>query len=64
MWLDRQKCEICPGIILLNVYSNDGLGATSSDQLWDNFVMDFKSKFDLEEKEPDYFLGCGITQDL
>jgi hypothetical protein len=27
-------------------------------------MMDFKSKFDLEEKEPDYFLGCGITQDL
>ena len=26
--------------------------------------MDFKSKFDPEEKEPDYFLGCGITQDL
>ncbi len=27
-------------------------------------MMGFKSKFDLEEKEPDYFLGCGITQDL
>ncbi len=26
--------------------------------------MDLKSKFDLEEKEHDYFLGCGITQDL
>jgi hypothetical protein len=52
-----------PGIILLNVYSDDGLGATSSDQHWDNFMKDFKSKFDLEEKEPDYFLGCGITQD-
>jgi hypothetical protein len=50
MCLDRQQCEICPGIILLNVYSDDGLGATSSDQFWDNFMMDFKSKFDLEEK--------------
>ena len=57
MCLDIRKCETCPGIILLNVYSDDGLGATSSDQLWDNFMMDFKSKFDLEEKEPDYFLG-------
>ena len=27
-------------------------------------MMDLKSKFDLEEKEHDYFLGCGITQDL
>jgi hypothetical protein len=27
-------------------------------------MMDFKSNFDLEEKEPDYFLGCGIMQDL
>jgi hypothetical protein len=24
-------------------------------------MMDFESKFDLEEKEPDYFLGCGIA---
>ena len=64
MCLDRRDCKTCPGLILLNVYSDDGLGATSSDQLWDNFMTDFKSKFDLEEKEPDYFLGCGITQDL
>ena len=26
-------------------------------------MQDFKSKFELEEKEPDYFLGCGIIQD-
>ena len=64
MFLNRQECERCPGLILLNVYSDDGLGATSSDELWDNIMKDFKSKFDVEEKEADYFLGCGITQNL
>jgi hypothetical protein len=57
-FLDRRKCEICPGIILLNVYSDDSLGSTSSDQLWDNFMMDFKSKFDLEERNPTIFLDA------
>jgi len=45
------------------VYSDDGLGATDSEEMWREFMQDFKSKFELEEKEPDYFLGCGIIQD-
>jgi len=58
-----------PGLILLNVYSDDGLGATDSEQTWQDLMQDFKYKFDLEEKDADDFLvcgiisGCGIIQD-
>jgi len=51
------------GIILLNVYSDDGLGATDNETLWQEFIQDFKSQFELEEKAPDCFLGASIVQD-
>jgi len=51
------------GIILLNVYSDDGLGNTDDGTLWQEFIQYFKSKFELEVKAPDYFLGAGIVQD-
>ena len=50
------------GIIWLNVYSDDGLGANDDETLWQEVMQDFKSKFELEEKAPDYFLGAGIVQ--
>ena len=61
--LDRRSAAVNPGLILLNVYSDDGLGATSGDEIWDEFIRDFKLHFELEEKDPDYFLGAGIHQD-
>ena len=60
--LDRRDCPRNPGQILLNVYSDDGLASIDNESLWTEFMLDFKKHFDLEEKEPDYFLGCGITQ--
>ena len=51
--LDRgSECRI-----LMNVYSDDGLASTNSETL---FMNDFKSKFDVQEKNPDFFLGAGI----
>ena len=61
--LDRRSAAVNPGLILLNVYSDDGLGATSGDEIWDEFIRDLKLHFELEEKDPDYFLGAGIHQD-
>jgi hypothetical protein len=58
MMLDRGS----EGRILMNVYSDDGLASTNSETLWDKFMNDFKSKFDVQEKDPDYFLGAGIIQ--
>jgi len=52
-----------PGLILLDVYSDDGLGATNSEEIWQEFIKYFKYKFDLEEEEADFFGGCGIIQD-
>lgn len=46
----------------MNVYSDDGLASTNNEMLWDKFMSDFKSKFDVKEKSPDYFLGAGIIQ--
>ena len=48
--------------IILNVYSDDGLASTSCEELRKEFMKDFKSKFDVQEKEPDYFLGAAIIQ--
>ena len=36
--------------------------STNSETLWDKFMNDFKSKFDVQEKDPDYFLGADIIQ--
>ena len=58
MMLDRGP----EGRILMNVYSDDGLASTNNEMLWDKFMSDFKSKFDVKEKSPDYFLGAGIIQ--
>jgi hypothetical protein len=32
-------------------------------KLWDRFMLDFKSVFEVVEKDPDYFLGCAIEWD-
>jgi len=51
------------GIILLNVYSDDGLGSTDNSALWNSFMVHFKVAFNVLEKDPDYFLGCAIEWD-
>ena len=63
LMLDRRHMTSNPGLILLNVYSDDGLGATSNEDIWNEFMTDFKKHFELEEKDPDFFLGAGIIQD-
>ncbi len=50
-------------IILLNLYSDDGLTSIDNSKLWDRFILDFKSVFEVVEKDPDYFLGCAIEWD-
>jgi len=47
------------GIILLNLYSDDGLRSTNNSALWDSFMVDFKLEFNVL----DYFLGCAIEWD-
>ena len=55
--------ESMQGIILLNLYSDDGLASIDNSALWDKFMLDFKKAFDVVEKDPDYFLGCAIEWD-
>ena len=47
--LRREEAEN-QGTILLNVYSDDGL---DNEDLWKDFMQDFKSKLDVLEKDPD-----------
>ena len=35
------------GIILLNLYSDDGLGSTNNSALWNSFMVDFKVAFNV-----------------
>ena len=64
MMLDRRDLPgDAGGIILLNLYSYDGLGSTDNSALWDSFMVDFKVEFHVHEKDPDYFLGCAIEWD-
>jgi len=65
MMLDRRDLpgDAC-GIILLNLYSDNGLGSTDNSVLWNSFMVDFKVAFNVLEKDPDYFLGCSIEWDL
>ena len=63
MMLDRRNSKERPGFILMNVYSDDGLASTDNDDLWNEFVKDFRANFDIQEKEPDYFLGAAIIQE-
>jgi len=62
--LDRRDLpgDAC-GIILLNLYSDDGLGSTDNSALWNLFMVDFKVAFNVLEKDPDYFLNCAIEWD-
>jgi hypothetical protein len=68
MKLDRRNAdeESLQGIILLNLYSDDGLVSIDNSTLWDKFMLDFKKAFDVVEKNPDYFLGLlsGIQKPL
>jgi hypothetical protein len=48
-------------IILLNLYSDDSLTSIDNSKLWDKFMLDFKNAFEVVEKDPDYFLGCGLN---
>ena len=65
MVLDRRDLpRDAGGIILLNLYSDDGLGSTDNSAPWDSFMVDFKVEFNVLEKDPDYFLGCTIEWDL
>jgi len=64
MMLDRRDLSgDVGGIILLNLYSDDGLGSTDNSALWDSFMVDFKAEINVLEKDPDYFLGCAIEWD-
>jgi hypothetical protein len=65
MMLDRRNAdeESMQGIILLNLYSDDGLASIDNSSLCDKFMQDFKKAFDVVEKDPDYFLGCAIEWD-
>jgi len=61
MMLDRRDLPgDVSGIILLNLYSDDGLGSTDNSALWDSFTVDLKVEFNVLEKDPDYFLVCAI----
>ena len=55
--------ESMQGIILMNLYSDDGRASIDNSALWDRFMLDFKKAFDVVEKDPDYFLGCAIEWD-
>jgi len=62
MILDRRHLPgDAGGIILLNLYSDDGLGSTDNSALYDSFRLDLKAK--LKIKDPDDFLGCAIEWD-
>ena len=65
MMLDRRNSDevSMQGVILLNLYSDDGLASIDNSTLWDKFMTDFKGAFDVVEKDPDYFLGCAIEWD-
>jgi len=64
MVLDRRDLpRDAGGIILLNLYSDDGLGSTDNSALWDSFMVYSKAAFNVLEKDPDYFLGCAIEWD-
>jgi len=59
MMLDRRDLPgNTGGILLLNLYSDDGFGSTDNSALWDSFMLDFKAGFRVLEKDPEYFLGC------
>jgi hypothetical protein len=62
LMLDRRQSGDATnrGIVLLNLYSDDGLASIDNTSLWDNFMKDFKRDFDVLEKDPDFFLGCSI----
>ena len=65
LMLDRRDADdvSMQGIILLNLYSDDGLASIDNTKLWDKFMIDFKGAFEVVEKDPDYFLGCAIEWD-
>jgi hypothetical protein len=65
MVLDRRDAdeESRRGIILPNLYSDDGLASIDNSTLYDRFMLEFKRAFDVVEKDPDYFLGCAIEWD-
>ena len=65
MMLDRRNTDnvSMQDIILLNLYSDDGLTSIDNSTLWGKFMLDFKGAFDVVEKDPDYFLGCAIDWD-
>jgi hypothetical protein len=65
MLMDRRNAdeESMQAIILLNLYSDDGLASIDNSTLWDKFMLDFKKAFDVVEKDPDDFLGSAIEWD-
>jgi len=53
MMLDRRDLPgDAGGIILLNLYGDDGFGSTDNSALWDSsrFMVDFKAEFNVLEK--------------
>jgi len=53
MMLDRRDLPgDAGGIILPNLYSDDGLGSTDNSALWISFMVDFKVAFNVLEKDP------------
>jgi len=64
MMLDlRDLPGVACGMIILDLYSDDGLGSTDNSALWDSFMVDFKAAFIVLEKDPVYFPRCSIEWD-
>jgi len=64
MMLDRRDLPgNTSGIILLHLYSDNGLGSNDNSALWDSVMVDFKVGFNVLEKDPHYFLCCAIEWD-
>ena len=64
MPLDRRDLHgDAGGIILFNLYSDNGLGSTDDSALQNSFMVNFKVAFNVLEKDLDYFLGCAIEWD-
>ena len=55
MMLDRRNDdnESMQGIMLLNLYSDDGLSSIDNLTLFDKFMIDFNGAFDVVENDPE-----------
>ena len=58
--LDRPQ-----GHIIMSIFVDDGLCATSSEELYQQFISDMGKKFKLSDQgDLDYYLGVSVNQDI